>query len=246
MGSRPVTASSPKDSVKRTAARAADVPTRRHPPPAPVMETLARTASHPDVFADRHLGLSDAERDEMLELVGFDSLDALGAAAVPAGIQLGRDLDLPDAMSETELLAELAALAELNETARSYIGMGYHGTILPPVIQRNVLENPGWYTQYTPYQAEIAQGRLEALLNFQTVVSDLTGLPVANASLLDEGTAAAEAMSMFAGAHRGKRSGSPWTTGATPRPSPSSRCGPSRSASPSRSRTSRTTPPATT
>ena len=170
------------------------------------METLARTASHPDVFADRHLGLSDAERDEMLEAVGFDSLDALGAAAVPAGIQLGRDLDLPDPMSETELLAELAALAELNETARSYIGMGYHGTILPPVIQRNVLENPGWYTQYTPYQAEIAQGRLEALLNFQTVVSDLTGLPVANASLLDEGTAAAEAMSMFAGAHRGKRS----------------------------------------
>ena len=170
------------------------------------METLARTARHPDVFADRHLGPSESERAEMLDLVGFDSLDALGAAAVPAGIQLGRDLDLPDPMSETELLAELAALAELNETARSYIGMGYHGTVLPPVIQRNVLENPGWYTQYTPYQAEIAQGRLEALLNFQTVVSDLTGLPVANASLLDEGTAAAEAMSMFAGAHKGNRS----------------------------------------
>ena len=170
------------------------------------METLARTARHPDVFADRHLGPSEAERAEMLAAVGFDSLDALGAAAVPAGIQLGRDLDLPDPMSETELLAELAALAELNETARSYIGMGYHGTVLPPVIQRNVLENPGWYTQYTPYQAEIAQGRLEALLNFQTVVADLTGLPVANASLLDEGTAAAEAMSMFAGAHRGTRS----------------------------------------
>ena len=178
------------------------------------METLARTdrhpardgARHPDVFADRHLGPSATERAEMLEAVGFDSLDALGRAAVPEAIQLGRDLDLPDARTEAELLAELGELAELNETARSYIGMGYHGTVLPPVIQRNVLENPGWYTQYTPYQAEIAQGRLEALLNFQTVVSDLTGLPVANASLLDEGTAAAEAMSMFAGAHRGKRS----------------------------------------
>ncbi|MEM1117936.1 MAG: aminomethyl-transferring glycine dehydrogenase, partial [Bacteroidota bacterium] len=107
---------------------------------------------------------------------------------------------------EHELLAELQELADLNTPARSYLGMGYHGTLTPPVIQRNVLENPGWYTQYTPYQAEIAQGRLEALLNFQTVVSDLTGLPVANASLLDEGTAAAEAMSLFAGAHRGKRS----------------------------------------
>ena len=170
------------------------------------METLARTARHPDVFADRHLGPSDGDRAEMLDLLGFDSLDALGKAAVPADIQLGRLLDLPDPMSESELLAELSALAELNDTARSYIGMGYHGTILPPVIQRNVLENPGWYTQYTPYQAEIAQGRLEALLNFQTVVSDLTGLPVANASLLDEGTAAAEAMTMFAGAHRGTRS----------------------------------------
>ena len=169
------------------------------------METLARTARHPDVFADRHLGPSADERAEMLDLLGFDSLDALSAAVVPADIQLGRPLDLPDARTEAELLEELADLARLNETARSYIGMGYHGTVLPPVIQRNVLENPGWYTQYTPYQAEIAQGRLEALLNFQTVISDLTGLPVANASLLDEGTAAAEAMSMFAGAHRGTR-----------------------------------------
>ena len=169
------------------------------------METLARTAAHPDRFADRHLGPSEAERAEMLDLLGLDSLDALSDAAVPADIQLDRPLDLPDARSERELLGELAGLAELNETARSYIGVGYHGTVLPPVIQRNVLENPGWYTQYTPYQAEIAQGRLEALLNFQTVVSDLTGLPVANASLLDEGTAAAEAMTMFAGAHRGKR-----------------------------------------
>ena len=168
------------------------------------METLA-LAAHPDRFADRHLGPSEAEQDEMLAALEVDSLDALGRAAVPDGIQLGRDLELPDPLSERELLDELAGIAELNETARSYIGMGYHGTVLPPVIQRNVLENPGWYTQYTPYQAEIAQGRLEALLNFQTVVSDLTGLSVANASLLDEGTAAAEAMSMFSGAHRGKR-----------------------------------------
>ena len=170
------------------------------------METTVRTAAHPDVFADRHLGPTEAERAAMLETLGFDSLDALADAAVPADIRFDRALDLPDARSERELLDELAGLAALNETARSYIGMGYHGTLLPPVIQRNVLENPGWYTQYTPYQAEIAQGRLEALLNFQTVVSDLTGLPVANASLLDEGTAAAEAMSMFWGAHRGKRS----------------------------------------
>ncbi|MGB3543155.1 aminomethyl-transferring glycine dehydrogenase, partial [Rubrivirga sp.] len=169
------------------------------------METLA-LAAHPDRFADRHLGPSESEQAEMLAALEADSLDALSDAAVPADIQLGRPLELPDPLSERELLDELTGIAELNETARSYIGMGYYGTVLPPVIQRNVLENPGWYTQYTPYQAEIAQGRLEALLNFQTVVSDLTGLPVANASLLDEGTAAAEAMSMFWGAHRGKRS----------------------------------------
>ncbi|MDT0630148.1 aminomethyl-transferring glycine dehydrogenase [Rubrivirga sp. S365] len=162
--------------------------------------------SHPDRFANRHIGPSPAEEREMLDALGYDSLDALSRAAVPDAIQLGRALDLPDPLGEQELLADLRALSEANEATRSYIGMGYHGTFTPPVIQRNVLENPGWYTQYTPYQAEIAQGRLEALLNFQTVVSDLTGLPIANASLLDEGTAAAEAMSLFAGAHRGKRS----------------------------------------
>ena len=169
------------------------------------METLAATA-HPDRFADRHLGPREAEIEAMLEAVGYASLDALSDAAVPEAIQLRRPLDLPDALSEAELLATLRGLSEENVEARSFIGMGYHGTVLPPVIQRNVLENPGWYTQYTPYQAEIAQGRLEALLNFQTVVSDLCGLPIANASLLDEGTAAAEAMSLFSGAHRGKRS----------------------------------------
>ena len=173
------------------------------------METAApdtRTAGHPDRFADRHIGPSADEQARMLEALGYDSLDALSSAAVPDGIQLGRPLDLPDPLSEHELLDELRALADANEPVRSYIGMGYHGTLTPPVIQRNVLENPGWYTQYTPYQAEIAQGRLEALLNFQTVVSDLTGLPIANASLLDEATAAAEAMSLFAGAHRDARS----------------------------------------
>src|SRR5690606_15158357 len=115
-------------------------------------------------------------------------------------------LDLPPALTEQALLAKARALSERNRVFRSYIGMGYHGTVTPPVIQRNILENPGWYTQYTPYQAEIAQGRLEMLLNYQTVVSDLTGLPIANASLLDEGTAAAEAMTMFAGMQRGARS----------------------------------------
>ena len=171
------------------------------------METVgtARSLAHPDRFETRHNGPSEAEAQTMLDALGLASLDALADAAVPQSIRLDRELDLPDALSEPELLATLAELADLNETTRSFLGMGYHGTFTPPVIQRNVLENPGWYTQYTPYQAEIAQGRLEALLNFQTVVTDLTGLPVANASLLDEATAAAEAMSLFSGAHRGTR-----------------------------------------
>ena len=168
------------------------------------METAAAVRSgHPDRFVDRHLGTDVQAR---LDALGVDSLDALSDEAVPTSIQLGRALDLPAPLSETQLLDEAAHLADQNVVARSYLGMGYHGTHTPPVIQRNVLENPGWYTQYTPYQAEIAQGRLEALLNYQTVVADLTGLPIANASLLDEGTAAAEAMSLFAGAQRGARS----------------------------------------
>ena len=172
------------------------------------METVGtdtQSFAHPDRFETRHNGPSEAEAQTMLDALGLASLDALADAAVPSSIRLGRELDLPDARSEQELLETLHTMSEWNEPARSFLGMGYHGTFVPPVIQRNVLENPGWYTQYTPYQAEIAQGRLEALLNFQTVVTDLTGLPVANASLLDEATAAAEAMSLFAGAHRGKR-----------------------------------------
>ncbi len=161
--------------------------------------------AHPDVFADRHLGSGAEDVAEMLDTLGYDSLDALSDAAVPDAIRFSGGLDLPPALSEQELLGAARRLAERNRPYRSYLGMGYSGTYLPPVIQRNVLENPGWYTQYTPYQAEIAQGRLEALLNFQTVVSDLTGLPIANASLLDEATAAAEAMTLFHNADKEDR-----------------------------------------
>ncbi|MDT0316831.1 aminomethyl-transferring glycine dehydrogenase [Streptomyces millisiae] len=147
-------------------------------------------------FAARHIGPDAADQAKMLAQVGFGSLDELTAAAVPEAIRSVGALRLPDAGSEAEVLAELRALAERNSVRRSMIGLGYHGTFTPPVILRNVLENPAWYTAYTPYQPEISQGRLEALLNFQTVVADLTGLPTAGASLLDEGTAAAEAMAL--------------------------------------------------
>ncbi|HEY7409713.1 MAG TPA: aminomethyl-transferring glycine dehydrogenase [Vicinamibacteria bacterium] len=150
----------------------------------------------PELFADRHIGPDDAEIARMLGTLGLGSLDELVGATVPASIRLRRPLALPAARSEHEVLSELREMAGRNRVFRSYLGMGYSDCITPPVIQRNILENPGWYTQYTPYQAEIAQGRLEALLNFQTLVSDLTGLPLAGASLLDEATAAAEAMAM--------------------------------------------------
>ena len=150
-------------------------------------------------FADRHIGPGPEDIQEMLRVVGFPTLDALIDAAVPAQIRLGKSLSLPAPRGEFELLAELKTIMSKNKVCRSYIGMGYYDCITPPVIQRNILENPGWYTQYTPYQAEISQGRLEALLNFQTMVADLTGLEVANASLLDEATAAAEAMTMCHG-----------------------------------------------
>jgi glycine dehydrogenase len=148
-------------------------------------------------FVDRHIGPDAAERDAMLKALGLASMEALVAATVPSSIRLGRALDLPAPLSEAALLEELAQLASRNQVFKSFIGMGYSGCITPGVILRNVLENPGWYTAYTPYQAEIAQGRLEALLNFQQMVVDLTGLEVANASLLDEATAAAEAMNML-------------------------------------------------
>jgi glycine dehydrogenase len=156
-------------------------------------------------FTHRHVGPSEADIADMLETLGVSSLNELVDQTVPASIRLDGEIDLPEAVPEHLLLDRLRELASRNRVLRSYIGLGYHGTLVPGVIQRNILENPGWYTQYTPYQAEIAQGRLEALLNYQTAVSDLTGLAIANASLLDEGTAAAEAMSMFAGETRDER-----------------------------------------
>jgi glycine dehydrogenase len=152
---------------------------------------------HPDRFPSRHIGPDEHDVAEMLRVVGAKTLDELIDQTIPASIRLRRELNLPAALSEHELLELARGLAEKNEVWRSFIGMGYSDCITPPVLQRNVLENPGWYTQYTPYQAEISQGRLEALLNFQTMVSDLTALPIANASLLDEASAAAEAMHMM-------------------------------------------------
>jgi glycine cleavage system P protein (glycine dehydrogenase) len=160
---------------------------------------LRQILSPSDTFVHRHLGPSDADIQEMLATLGFKSLDALIDATVPQDIRLRRPLALGPHRGEHDVLAELRGLHDRNRIFRSFIGMGYHDCPTPPVIQRNILENPGWYTQYTPYQPEIAQGRLEALLNFQTMVADLTGLPLANASMLDEATAAAEAMNM---AHR--------------------------------------------
>jgi len=157
-----------------------------------------------DQFSNRHIGPNATELQEMLHTIGVDSLDQLIDETVPPGIRLNRELHLPDAMTEYDYHRELRRTGTLNKVFRSYIGLGYNGTITPSVILRNIFNNPGWYTQYTPYQAEIAQGRLEALLNFQTMVSDLTGLPIANASLLDEGTAAAEAMHLFYGIKNAK------------------------------------------
>jgi glycine dehydrogenase len=155
---------------------------------------MATRIDLPAGFEKRHLGPDSDDIKAMLEAVGYDSLDALVDDVVPEPIRFRGRLDLPEPVPESQLLDDLKDRVSMNQVLRSYIGMGYHGTLVPGVILRNIMENPGWYTQYTPYQAEIAQGRLEALLNFQTMVIDLTGLSIANASLLDEGTAAAEAM----------------------------------------------------
>jgi glycine dehydrogenase len=148
-------------------------------------------------FSRRHLGPDSAETKAMLAFVGYESLEELVDHVVPEPIRDRNNLELPAAMTEREYLAHINALSLKNKVWKNFIGQGYYGTLTPSVIQRNLFENPGWYTQYTPYQAEISQGRLESLLNFQTMASDLTGLPISNASLLDEGTAAAEAMAMF-------------------------------------------------
>ena len=194
-------------------------------------------------FADRHIGPDRDAAARMLAFLGYDSLDALTEAAVPGTIRLTERLGLPPARSEAEVLTELRDLAGRNRVLRPMIGLGYYGTFTPPVILRNVLENPAWYTAYTPYQPEISQGRLEALLNFQTVVADLTGLPVANASLLDEGTAAAEAMTLARRAASPRRTASWSTPTSSRRPSPSSRPAPSRWASSWRWPTSRPAAP---
>jgi glycine dehydrogenase len=165
--------------------------------PQPKLGTDAAPSLSPsDTFIHRHIGPNATEIRQMLELLGYDSLEDLAEATVPAAIRIARPLQIGEPRGEHELLTELKVMAGKNKVMRSLIGMGYYDTITPPVILRNIMENPGWYTQYTPYQAEIAQGRLEALINFQTMVSDLTGLPLAGASLLDESTAAAEAMAM--------------------------------------------------
>jgi glycine dehydrogenase len=162
------------------------------------MDALAELAAleAADGFVARHIGPSDSDIAAMLHAVGAATLDDLAARTVPPAIRTNQALDLPPPIDEAGVIAELRGLAAKNVLKKSLIGMGYHGTHTPPVILRNVMENPGWYTAYTPYQAEIAQGRLEALLNFQTMICDLTGMEIANASLLDEATAAAEAMAM--------------------------------------------------
>ncbi|MBV9491317.1 MAG: aminomethyl-transferring glycine dehydrogenase, partial [Verrucomicrobia bacterium] len=171
--------------------RSAEPPVRLPEDSAPPAPPFA-----PGSFAERHIGPTDADLREMLKVIGCESLDELIDRAIPEKIRLRRPLRLPEPSTEYEALRQLREIAGLNQIGKSYLGLGYHACVLPPVIQRTILENPAWYTAYTPYQVEIAQGRLEALLNFQTMVSDLTGLEIANASLLDEGTAAAEAMAM--------------------------------------------------
>jgi glycine dehydrogenase len=160
---------------------------------------MKSTSLYEAPFDMRHIGPSVREEQEMLATLGVASLDELIDQTVPSHIRLTAPLDLPEGMGEHSYLAMLKAKAEKNQLFRSYIGLGYYNCHTPSVIRRNILENPGWYTSYTPYQAEISQGRLEAILNYQTMVADLTGMEIANASLLDEGTAAAEAMIMARG-----------------------------------------------
>jgi len=164
-----------------------------------------------DFFQRRHIGTNEEVLPKMLNEIGLDSLDTLIDKTIPSQIRMDGELDIPDALTEKDYLDHLQKISEKNKVFKNFIGQGYYGTITPSVLLRNIFQNPGWYTQYTPYQAEISQGRLEALLNFQTVVSDFTGLEIANASLLDEGTAAAEAMAMFQSLRNKKRKTNPAT-----------------------------------
>ena len=171
---------------------------------------MANTLERPPNFAERHIGPSEDDVTEMLQELGLESMDDLVYQTIPDAIRTDRPLDLPPALAEFEALGEFATLMEQNEPRRPFLGMGYYRPVLPPVIRRNVLENPSWYTQYTPYQAEISQGRLEALFVFQTVIADLTALPITNASMLDEATAVAEAIAMCSRADRRKMASKYW------------------------------------
>src|SRR6185437_13959765 len=162
----------------------------------PNTPTSLRDLEHHGAFIDRHIGPDDAEIAQMLRVIGHDSLESMTDAIVPGSIKSAAPLALPEAITEEEALAKIRMIADRNQVFRSFIGQGYYGTLTPNVILRNILENPAWYTAYTPYQAEISQGRMEALINFQTMCADLTGMEIANASLLDEATAAAEAMTL--------------------------------------------------
>ena len=156
-------------------------------------------------FQSRHIGPSKEEQDDMLNSLSLTSIDQLIEQTVPNGIRIGNMQGLPAALTEQDFITHFKEVASWNKITKSYIGLGYYGTITPPVILRNILENPGWYTAYTPYQAEIAQGRLEALINYQTTVTDLTGMQITNASLLDEATAAAEAMTFLHALRKGDK-----------------------------------------
>ena len=167
---------------------------------------MSESPTHPDTFVRRHIGPSPDDIQFMLKELGYKDLSDISKSIVPSSILYTGKLDIPKSLSESEVISKLKILSSNNKIFKNFLGHGYYGTITPGVIKRNILENPGWYTQYTPYQAEIAQGRLEALLNFQTMVCDLTGMEISNASLLDEATAAAEAMSMACNILRGKKS----------------------------------------
>src|SRR5690606_19347597 len=189
---------------RRLRATTAGRPRARRPAPHAFFRTSVmpqntpslRDLEHASAFVDRHIGPNDAEIAQMLRVLGHDSLDALTDAIVPGSIKSGNPLALPESLTEVQALEKIRAIAGRNKVLRSFISQGYYGTHTPNVILRNILENPAWYTAYTPYQAEISQGRMEALINFQQMVADLTGMEIANASLLDEATAAAEAMTL--------------------------------------------------